>query len=65
MSKKAYRIKEAAALISVGETTFKQEVLPEIRIIKCGRLRLIPDTELDRWVELNSQRIAGMEEAAA
>ena len=56
---------EAADAISVSLTTFKNEVQPELRIIRRGRLRLVPTSELSRWVSENAERPMAEEVAAA
>jgi len=41
---------EAAAAIGVGPDFFEENVAPELRLIRRGRKRLVPVTELERWV---------------
>ncbi|HWW67220.1 MAG TPA: hypothetical protein VNY83_04495 [Solirubrobacterales bacterium] len=41
---------EAAAAIGVGPDFFDVNVAPELRLIRRGRKRLVPVTELERWV---------------
>jgi hypothetical protein len=41
---------EAAAAIGVGPDFFEENVAPELRMIRRGRKRLVPVTELERWV---------------
>jgi hypothetical protein len=41
---------EAAAAIGVGPDFFDENVAPELRLIRRGRKRLVPVTELERWV---------------
>jgi hypothetical protein len=41
---------EAAAAIGVGPDFFDENVAPELRLIYRGRKRLVPVTELERWV---------------
>ena len=40
---------EAAAAIGVGPDFFEENVAPELRLIRRGRKRLVPVTELERW----------------
>jgi len=42
---------EAAAALGISRDFFDQHVLPEIRIVRRGRRRLIPLRELDRWLD--------------
>jgi excisionase family DNA binding protein len=46
----AYTLPEAAKRLGVSDDHFRRHCLPEIRFIRSGRLRLIPRTELERWV---------------
>lgn len=47
---------EAAAALGVGVTFFDSEVAPELRVIRRGRKRLIPVSELQRWTAENADR---------
>jgi hypothetical protein len=47
---------EAAAAIGMSLTAFEQYVQPELRIVRRGRLRLVPVRELERWVEQAAER---------
>jgi excisionase family DNA binding protein len=47
---------EAAAALGVGATFFDSEIAPELRLIRRGRKRLIPLTELERWATENAER---------
>ncbi|MDX6583007.1 MAG: hypothetical protein QOI10_2191 [Solirubrobacterales bacterium] len=55
---------EAAAALGMSLTSFKQHVQPEIRVVRRGRLRVIPVTELERWVAENAERPMAEEIAA-
>lgn len=46
---------EAAASIGCGQTHFEENVAPALRVIRSGRKRLIPVTELERWVAEHSE----------
>jgi hypothetical protein len=41
---------EAAAAIGVGPDFFEANVAPELRLVRRGRKRLVPVSELERWV---------------
>lgn len=45
---------EAAASIGVGPDFFEEHVAPELRLIRRGRKRLVPVTELERWSTENA-----------
>jgi hypothetical protein len=49
--------REAAESIGVGLTTFKQQVQPQLRMVRRGKVRLIPVTELERWLEENAEAV--------
>ena len=46
---------EAAAAIGVGPDFFDANVAPQLRLIRRGRKRLVPVTELERWVVENAE----------
>jgi len=50
---------EAAAAIGVGRSFFYEHVLPDLRVIRLGRKRLIPVRELEDWTERSASRIVG------
>jgi excisionase family DNA binding protein len=45
---------EAAAALGVSIDFFEQHVMPELRVVRRGRRRLIPVRELDRWLGENA-----------
>lgn len=47
---------EAAASIGVGPDFFDANVAPELRLIRRGRKRLVPVTELERWATESAGR---------
>jgi excisionase family DNA binding protein len=47
---------EAAASLGVSVDFFSEHVQGELRLIRRGRLVLIPTRELERWVDRNSSR---------
>jgi len=47
---------EAAASIGIGLDSFERHVQPHIRMIRRGRLRLVPISELQRWAEQAAER---------
>lgn len=50
---------EAAAAIGVGLDFFDANVAPELRLVRCGRKRLVPVSELERWTAENAERVLG------
>jgi hypothetical protein len=47
---------EAAAAIGVSRDFFDQHVLPELRVVRRGRRRLVPVRELERWLDESAAR---------
>lgn len=52
----ALRPDEAAAALGVSEDFFREHVLPELRTVRRGRLRLVAVAELERWMERSAAR---------
>ena len=50
---------DAALLLSVGLTFFEEEIQPELKLIRRGRKRLVPVSELPRWVRANAAPVLG------
>lgn len=50
---------EAAAAIGVGPDFFEANVAPELRLIRRGRKRLVPISELERWIAENAEFALG------
>lgn len=45
---------EAADCLGISVDSFERYVQPEIRLIRRGRIRLIPFRELERWAKENA-----------
>jgi hypothetical protein len=58
----AYKRSEAARLLGLSLDSFERYVQPEVRLVRRGSIRLVPRTELVRWLERNSERV--LEESA-
>ncbi|HET7416068.1 MAG TPA: hypothetical protein VFJ61_00360 [Solirubrobacterales bacterium] len=46
---------EAAAAVGVGPDYFDAHIAPHLRLIRRGRKRLVPVSELERWVSENAE----------
>jgi hypothetical protein len=42
---------EAAGALGVSRDFFDEHVLPELRVVRRGRRRLVPIGELERWLD--------------
>lgn len=47
---------EAAEALGVSVDTLERHVMPELRVVRRGRLVLIPVTEIERWLDRNAAR---------
>jgi excisionase family DNA binding protein len=50
----ALRVEEAAHALGVSHDFFSSKIAPEIRLVRLGRVRLVPLTELERWLDRNA-----------
>jgi hypothetical protein len=48
---------EAAATLGISVDSFERYVQPDLRLIRRGRLRLVPVIELERWLDSNAERV--------
>jgi excisionase family DNA binding protein len=54
VSRITFSKREAADALGVSVDFFEQHVMSELRVIRRGRLVLVPVDELRRWVEKNA-----------
>jgi excisionase family DNA binding protein len=47
---------EAAKSLGMSVDSFERHVQAELRLIRRGRLRLVPIVELERWLSANAAR---------
>jgi excisionase family DNA binding protein len=47
---------EAADSLGVSVDFLERHVMPELRVVRRGRRRLIPLRELERWLEQNAEQ---------
>ena len=55
----ALRKTEAAQALGMSVDFFEDHVLHELRIVRRGRLTLVPIRELERWLSENQHRTLG------
>ena len=46
----------AASMLSMSIDSLERYVLPDVRLVRQGRLRLVPVSELVRWCDENAKR---------
>jgi hypothetical protein len=47
---------EAAQALGMSLNSFERHVQPTIRLVRLGRMRLVPVSELERWLSENAER---------
>lgn len=48
----ALSIEQAATSLGISVNTFRRHVLPHVRTIAVGKVRIVPVVELERWMYL-------------
>jgi len=54
---------EAALSLAMSLDSFERHVQPTIRLVRLGRMRLVPITELERWLEQHAGHTINREAA--
>ncbi len=52
-----YTPEEACEALGIGRSFFDDRIKPELRVIRRGKLVLIPCKELERWVAESAERV--------
>ncbi len=52
----ALRPEQAARALGVSRSFFFHSILPELRVVRCGRVRLVPVRSLHDWLDRNAAR---------
>ena len=47
-------LEQAAQRCAMSVKSFRRHVLPHIKVVQVGRMKLVPVAELERWVEESS-----------
>jgi len=53
--KLAYTIAEACAALSVSWDTWHAHIEPDVRLVRIGTRKLVPVTELQRWLDQTAE----------
>ena len=48
---------QAAAAMGMSLDSFERYVQPEVKLVRRGKLRLVPVGELERWAVENAERV--------
>jgi hypothetical protein len=51
----ALRREEAAEALGMSLDSFERHVQSELRLVRRGRLRVVPVSELERWLDRNAE----------
>jgi hypothetical protein len=55
VERKAFRVpSEAAEVLGMQVTFFKTYVLPDLKVVRRGKLTFVSGAELDRWLDASS-----------
>ena len=52
---------EAARSLGMSLDSFERHVQPELRLVRMGKLRLVPIRELERWLDEHAAHVFGAE----
>jgi hypothetical protein len=47
---------EAATALGMSVDSFERHVQPTMRLVRLGRMRLVPIREIERWLDENAER---------
>ena len=53
----ALTVARAAAVLDMSEDHFREHVAPELRWARSGRKKVVPVSDLQRWLEENASRV--------
>jgi hypothetical protein len=53
----AVQHKDAPAVLGLKKTSFEKYVVPEVRCVRLGPMRVYPVAELERWLERHAERV--------
>ena len=53
----AVQHKDAPAVLGLGKTSFEKYVVPEVRCVRIGSMRVYPVRELERWLERHAEMV--------
>lgn len=56
---------EAAASLGMSLDSFERHIQPSLRMVRAGRMRLIPINELSRWLDAHAEHVIDTRRTAA
>jgi hypothetical protein len=55
----ALTITEACEALGISWPTWREHVMPEVKVVRRGRVKLVAVAELERWLSENGERVGG------
>jgi hypothetical protein len=55
----ALSIEEACVALGVSWDYWSEHIAPDVRVVRRGRRKLVPVSELQRWLEESAERVMG------
>ena len=55
----ALNVKEACAALGVSWDLWKAHIEPDVRLVRIGSRKLVPVSELERWLTENAETVLG------
>jgi hypothetical protein len=52
----ALSVEEACAALGVSWDLWREHIEPEVRVVRCGRRKLVAVAELERWLAASAER---------
>jgi hypothetical protein len=49
--------REAAASLGMSLNHFERKVQPDLKVVLCGQLVLVPVAELERWIQRRARQV--------
>jgi hypothetical protein len=53
----AFRPGEVPVVLGISEDAFREHVAAELKVVRRGRLKLYPRSEIERWLEREAERV--------
>jgi hypothetical protein len=54
------RIPVAAKMLGISVDSFERWVEPDLKIVRIGRMKLVPTIELERFIEREAHKVSGV-----
>jgi hypothetical protein len=51
-------VEQACAALSVSWDFWREHIEPDVRIVRVGRRKIVPTTELQKWLDAHAEKVA-------